>query len=176
MTIHQNILTGPSASSPGEKTRGGGHQQLGASDQAHGLEWWTSQGMSKIEFEAFSWLGNQGPSVVNTTGTVGRACGPSRKIHSPHSTGRAPVINTSLLPEEGGRGRLPDRVQPRIGVTAKSTSSTHNNGPTQRKRKGQNQKGLWTSVLKMNGTQRFILTNTGSLTTKQLYMALTNTL
>jgi hypothetical protein len=178
--------TGPSTSSPSAKPGGGGHQQLGAPNQARGLvRWKPSKASNNLNARPLRWPGNQVPSEVTVdfheingkaTGTVGRAYGPSRKIHSPHGAGRAPVINASLLPEEGGRGRLPDMVQPRIGVNATSTSSLHNNGPTQRKREGQYQKGPWASVLMMNGTQRFILTNTGSLTTKQLYMALTNTL
>ncbi|PLW24965.1 hypothetical protein PCASD_25905, partial [Puccinia coronata f. sp. avenae] len=177
MTEQTKNYTGPSTSSPNTKPRGGGRRQLGAYNQARGLN------RRYCAFKAFRELGNQGsPDVAicplrmdgATTGTTCK----SNNLPIPIRSNTRVLLKTrptSYLRKRGGE-LMPDASYTYKRTHGKSSSSSHqavSNRPRWLNRHNFSHKH---TELSLDGTQRFILTNTGSLTTKQLFTALENTL
>ncbi|PLW28101.1 hypothetical protein PCASD_22484 [Puccinia coronata f. sp. avenae] len=124
MTAHLSISIGPSSPSPSYQTGSGARLQLGAHNQARGLE------RRNSAFEAFRGLRNQEPPVDPTcittmtdtiTGTNGGAHEPSIGFHTPPKEGLTPSISASPLPE-GGRG---ERLLLSAHLKTRSSASTH---------------------------------------------------
>ncbi|PLW24962.1 hypothetical protein PCASD_25909 [Puccinia coronata f. sp. avenae] len=169
MTAHLSISIGPSSSSPSYQTGGGARLQLGAHNQARGLE------RRNSAFEAFRGLRNQEPPVDPTcittmtdtiTGTNGGAPEPSIGSHIPPNEGLTPSISASPLPE-GGRGeRLLLSAHLKTSSSASTPSTpTHSVSPPP-------DTTTLSNPAKIAGCTRFLLTNVGSISTPMMWQAL----